>query len=158
LSKHSAPAVVYPIGRSRSQFWLPWLVWLTGLLLVLLWFLSTRRLDWRIGFGCAAVLASGWALRQGGRNAANTGQLVWDGSCWRWESVKDQTVSGELELSVLADLQQIMVVMLDDGDGSRLWFWAERSAFPERWLDFRRAVHGSRKTLASPAGIDHVGG
>jgi toxin CptA len=158
LTKHSAPAVVYPVGRSQSQFWLSWILWLAGLLLVLLWFLSTRLLDWRIGFGFAAVLVSGWALRQGGRNAANIGQLAWDGSCWRWESIKDQTVSGELELSVLADLQQIMVVMLDSGDGRRFWFCAERSAFPERWLDFRRAAYGSRKTLAAPAGIDHAAG
>jgi toxin CptA len=158
LTKHSAPAVVYPIERSRSQFWLSWILWLVGLLLVLLWFLSTRRLDWRVGLGCAAVLVSGWALRQGWRNDVNGGQLAWDGSCWRWESIRDQTVSGELELSVLADLQQIMVVMLDGGNGSRLWFCAERSAFPERWLDFRRAVYSVRRTLDGPAGIDHAAG
>jgi toxin CptA len=158
LSKHSAPAVVYPIGRSRSQYWLSWILWLVGLLLLLLWFSSTRRLDWRIGLGCAAVLGSGLALRQGWRSTANGGQLVWDTSCWRWESIKDQTVSGELALSVVVDLQQIMVVMLDGGNGSRLWFCAERSAFPERWLDFRRAVYSVRRTLDGPAGIDHAAG
>jgi toxin CptA len=158
LSKHSAPAVVYPIGRSRSQYWFSWILWLAGLLLVLLWFSSTRRLDWRIGLGCVAVLGSGWALRQGWRNAASGGQLVWDGSCWRWESIKDQTVSGELELSVVADLQRIMVVMLDGGSGRRFWFCPERSAFPERWLDFRRAVYSVRKTQGGPAGIDHATG
>jgi toxin CptA len=158
LTKHSAPAVVYPIGRSRSEFWFFWMLWLIGLLSVLLWFFSTQRLDWRIGLGCAAVLVAGGALRQGWRNANSGGQLAWDGSCWRWESIKDQTVSGELELSVLADLQQIMVVMLDSGNGSRLWFCAERSAFPERWLDFRRAVYSVRRTLEGTAGIDHAAG
>lgn len=97
-------------------------------------------------------------MRQGWRSTANGGQLVWDTSCWRWESIKDQTVSGELALCVVVDLQQIMVVMLDGGNGSRLWFCAERSAFPERWLDFRRAVYSVRRTLDGPAGIDHAAG
>ena len=158
MTKHSAPAVVYPIGRSRFQFWFSWILRLAGLLLVLLWFLSTRRLDWRIGLGCAVVLVSGWALRQGWHNADNGGQLAWDGHCWRWESIQDQTVSGELELSVIVDLQQTMVVMLHSRNRSRLWFCAERSAFPERWMDFRRAVYSVRRTLDGPAGIDHAAG
>lgn len=138
------------------------MLWLAGLLFVLLWFFTTQRLDWRIGLGCAAVLISGWALRQGWYNGryksyAN-GQLAWDGNCWRWESALDQTVSGPLELSVVADLQHLLVVMLDNGAGGRLWFWAERRVFPERWLDFRRAVHSTRKTVDAPSGIDHVSG
>jgi toxin CptA len=158
LTKHSAPAVVYPIGRSRVQFWFSWVLWGIGLLVWLLWFSGTQRLDWRIGLGGAAVLVSGWMLWQGWRNVASSGQLAWDGSCWRWESVSHQTVSGELTLAVIADLQQILWVVLDDGHGFRLWFCAERSAFPERWLDFRRAVYSEPKALDGPSRIDHVAG
>lgn len=128
------------------------MVWLASLLLVLLWFLNTRQLDWRMALGGACVLIAGFALRHGWCSAA-TGQLAWDGSGWRWESIHDRTDSGEFALSVVADLQQILVVMLDNGSGSRLWFCAERSTFPERWLDFRRAVYGGRKNLAS-TGVD----
>jgi toxin CptA len=157
LTKHSAPAVVFPIGRSRSQFWFSWVLWLAGLLLMLLWFLNTRRIDWRLGLGCTSVLVSGWALRKGWRNATS-GQLAWDGSCWRWESMKEQTFNGEKILTVVADLQRLMVVVLDNGAGGRLWFCAERNAFPARWLDFRRAVYSTRKTAHEPAHIDHVAG
>lgn len=124
---------------------------------MLLWFLNTRRLDWRIGLGCAAVLLSGWALWRGWRTAA-VGQLAWDGVCWRWESIVDQSVSGELALSVVVDLQPIMVVMLDGGGGRTRWFCTERSAFPERWLDFRRAVYSVRRSANVPTGIDHAAG
>lgn len=149
--------MVYPIGRSRLQFCFSWILWLVGLVLMLLWFSSTRRLDWRIGLGCAAVVLSGWALWQSWRTVA-AGQLAWDGVCWRWESIKNQSVWGELKISVIADFQQIMVVMLEGGNGSRFWFCAERSAFPARWTDFRRAVYSTRRTSDGAAGIDHANG
>jgi toxin CptA len=157
LTKHNAPAVVYPIGRSRFQLWFSLVLWLIGLLLVMLWCLSSRRLDWRIGLGCAAVLLSGWSLWWGWRTAA-TGQLSWDGISWRWENVRDQSVSGEMDLFVVVDLQQIMVVLIDGGIRKRLCLCAERSAFPERWLDFRRAVYSERRISNGPDGIDHAAG
>lgn len=155
MTKHSAPAVVYPIGRSWSQFWFSWLLWLAGLLLMLLWYLNTRRIDWRFGLGCASVLGSGWALRQGWQNA-RTGQLAWDGRCWRSEGMTEHAFNGEKILSVVADFQRLMVVVLHGGAGGRLWLCAERSAFPARWLDFRRAVYCTRKTPGEPSHIDHV--
>lgn len=158
MTKHSAPAVVYPIGRSRIQFWFSWGLWLVGLLLVLLWFSSTRRVDWHIGLGGGAVLVSGWALQHGWRNATTSGELAWDGGCWRWTSLKDQTTSGEFALSVVMDFQKILVLVLDDGNGSRLWLCAECSAFPGRWMDFRRAVYSDRKALDNKAGGEHVAG
>lgn len=158
MTKHSAPAVIYPIGRSRSQFWFFWLLWLAGLVLLLLWFAITRRFDWRIGLGCASVLASGWALRHGWYGATS-GQLAWDGSCWRWEGMQGQIFNSEETLSVAVDFQRIMVVVLNNGSRRRrLWFCAERSAFPERWLDFRRAVYAAPKILHAPAAIDHMAG
>ena len=122
---------------------------------MLLWHLNTMRLDWRIGFGCVAVLVSAWKLQTVWHNDI-TGHLIWDGSCWRWESIKASIVSDELKLSVVADLQRLLVVVLDEKAGNRFWLCAERRAFPERWLDFRRAVHSASRMANGQAEIDHV--
>lgn len=102
-------------------------------------------------------MVSGWVLRQGWRNVTS-GQLAWDGNCWRWEHMNEQTASSEQDLSVIADFQRFMVVVLNSGAGGRLWFWVDRNTFPARWLDFRRAVYSTRKTAPEPALIDHVAG
>ena len=122
---------------------------------MLLWYLSTMRLDWRIGLGCVVVLVSAWKLETVWLSGT-AGHLIWDGRCWRWESIKAPTMSGELKLSVVADLQRLLVVMLDEHAGSRFWLYAERDAFPERWLDFRRAVYSASRIADGQAGIDHV--
>ena len=155
LTKHNAPAVVYPIKRSRSQWWFSWASWAGGLLLMLLWYLNTMRLDWRIGLGCVAVLVSAWNLHTVWQNDI-AGHLIWDGSCWRWECITALIVSDELKLSVVADLQRLLVVVLDDNTGNRFWLCSERGAFPERWLDFRRAVYSASRMADGQAGIDHV--
>ena len=155
MTKHNAPAVVFPIRHLPSHRLFPWGVWSGGLSVMLLWYLSTMRLDWRIGLGCVAVLVSAWKLQTVWHNDA-AGHLIWDGSCWRWERVEASTVSGELKLFVVADLQRVLVVMLDGNAGNRFWLCAERRAFPERWLDFRRAVHSASRMADGQAGIEHV--
>jgi len=157
LTKHNAPAVVYPIRRSRSHWWLLLALCIGGLLPLLLWYLNTMRLDWRIGLGVLAVLVSAWKL-QTVRRDDDTGNLIWDGNCWRWESINASTVSNELKLTVVADLQQLLVVVLREHAGERFWLCAERRAFPERWLEFRRAVHSASRVVDGRAGIDHAPG
>lgn len=132
------------------------MLWLAGVLVLLLWLSSTRRLDWRIGVGGAAVLIVGWAIQKSWRSVTR-GQLFWDGTYWRWESTEGQTVIAPA-MSVVADLQRVLVVVLDNGAGRRFWFCAERSAFPMRWLDFRRAVYNTRRTSDGTTRIDHVAG
>lgn len=132
------------------------MLWLAGVLVFLLWVSSTRRLDWRIGLGGAAVLIVGWVIQKSWCSVTR-GQLVWDGSCWRWESTEGLTVNAPA-MSVVADLQRVLVVILDNGAGRRFWFCAERSAFPGRWLDFRRAVYNTRRTSDAGTRVDHVAG
>ncbi len=115
------------------------------------------RLDWRIGLGALAVLVSTWKLQTVWLDDI-TGNLIWDGNCWRWESIKTSIVSNELKLSVVADLQRLLVVMVDEDAKHRFWLCAERRAFPERWLDFRRAVHSTSRVSEGQAGIDHAHG
>ena len=111
------------------------------------WFAGTGRLDWRIASGGAAVLAAGLSLYKTWRDAP-CGQIDWDGAIWRWQSAKDGTVSIEQSLSVVADFQKRLVLVIESGSGVRLWLCAERMAFPERWIDFRRAVYSPRRTSA----------
>ena len=122
---------------------------------MLLWYLNTTRLDWRVGLGCAAALVSAWKLQAVWRNDT-TGHLIWDGSCWHWECITALIVSDELKLFVVADLQRFLVVVLDENTGNRFWLCAERRAFPERWLDFRRAVYSASRMTDGQAGIDYV--
>jgi len=148
LTTHNAPPVLYPLGRSRFLGVLLSCTWLAGLVLVLLWYFITGKLDWRLIISFAAVLGTGVAAYIGWSNAGE-GQLAWDGEFWRWESSSYQTGIAEYELSVIADFQHMLLLRLDNQAHARLWLWAERSAMPERWLDLRRAVHSPRKSSAT---------
>ena len=86
------------------------------------WFAGTGRLDWRIASGCAAVLAAGLSLYKTWRDAP-CGQVGWDGAVWRWESAKDGTESSEQSLSVVADFQKRLVLVIE----SNLWAYSTPS-------------------------------
>lgn len=145
---HNAPPVVYPLGRSRFLGSLLLCVWFCGLLLTLFWFFhGARQLDWRIALALIFVMGAGTAAYIGWRNSP-TGQLAWDGEIWRWESPGCRTGVAEYDLSVLVDLQHVLLLRLENQTHARLWLWVERRSLPERWLDLRRAVYSPRKLLA----------
>ena len=147
---HNAPPVAYPLGRSHFQGRALAGFWLAGLLVTLGWWLVVPGFDWRIVSALAAVVAAGLAAWLGWRNAP-VGQLHWDGQVWRWESPGYQAGTPVLALSVVLDLQRILLIRLDNHDHASMWLWAQRAAFPERWLDLRRAVYSRRK--AGPADL-----
>jgi len=141
---HNAPSVVYPLGRSRFQGLALLGLWLSGLLVMALWWLAAPGPDWRLGVSMAAVLAAGVAAGLGWKNSP-TGQLRWDGQDWRWESRGYQSGTPVRSLSVTLDFQFILLLRLENHDHATLWLWAQRAAMPERWLDLRRAVYSRRK-------------
>ncbi|MFZ2296467.1 MAG: hypothetical protein WB542_13505 [Polaromonas sp.] len=145
MTLHSAPPVVYPLGRSYFSGGLLFGLWLAGLISVLLWCYLTRQLDWRMGSALLAVLVAGFAARAGWKSAPS-GRLAWDGEVWRWESASYQTGMAEHELSVIADFQHRLLLRIENQAHASLWLWVERSAMPERWLDLRRAVYSSHKS------------
>ena len=145
MTKHNAPSVVYPLGRSHfgDLFLLGW--WLTGLSLVVLWFYTARLVDWRIGLEVFAVCSVGIGIEKYWRSSP-VGQLAWDGEAWRWESSSYQTGLTEQTISVVVDLQNVLLLRLENQARAKMWLWAERKKMPERWLDFRRAVYSPNKS------------
>jgi hypothetical protein len=150
LNSHSAPSVVYPLGRSRLLAWILSGMWCAGLLVAVLWFYATRHLDWRTALVFAALVGAAAATRSSWTHSP-IGQLAWDGEAWRWESASYQTGIAGYELSVIADFQRFMLLRLENHAHARLWLWVDRSAMPQRWLDLRRAVYSPRKASV-PAG------
>ena len=131
--------------RSHFLAWLLLLVWLAGLLTVLSWFLVNPTPNWRFGLACLLVLAGGMAARAGWKRAPG-GQLAWSGDSWRWESPSYQTGSAEQKLSVIADLQTMLLLRIENQSGVSLWLWLDRTTQPERWLDLRRAVFSPHRS------------
>jgi toxin CptA len=137
---HSAPPVVYPLGRSRFEVALVALTWLAGALLVFVWALRGSAPDWRIALGIVAVATAGLGAWAGLRKPA-AGRLAWDGQHWRREDLPGLEVLPELELEVAADFQRALLLRLESPQRGVLWCWVQRSFMPERWGDLRRAVH-----------------
>lgn len=125
------------------------LAWAGGVAVLLAWCVWSHEVNWRMALGLGLSLAAGMAAVAGWRRAP-VGQLVWDGQCWRWESAGYRTGSAECALSVIADLQHTLILRLENPAHARLWLWAERRAFPERWMDLRRAVHSPGRYRQKP--------
>jgi toxin CptA len=150
LTAHNAPPVVYPLGRSRIQAGFLLGLWFSGVLLAASWFLTIPRLDWRLAAVCVCSLLSGWAALSSWKNAP-VGKLAWDGQSWRWESPGYQTGIAEQQLFVLADLQHLMLLRIENQAQASLWLWMERNAMPDRWLDLRRAVYSPQRSITPAA-------
>ncbi|WP_309679062.1 hypothetical protein [Polaromonas sp.] len=149
MTLHNAPPVVYPLGRSRFQGFLLLGLWLAGAVALLLWVFTTGQLGWRMAVAGVAVLAAGMAAHRGWKSTP-TGQLAWDGQAWCWESPGYQAGTAQQQLSVIADVQRLLLLRLENPAQASLWLWAERSAMPERWLDLRRAVFATPRAAAVP--------
>ena len=144
MTLHSAPAVSYPLGRSRALAYLLFAAWLVAALVTALWWQAARQLDWRLVLGLTSLVGAGWALYAGWRDAP-IGQLVWDGQLWRWESRSYQGGAALQAPTVMLDLQRVMLLRLQNQARASWWLWAQRSSAPARWLDLRRAVYSRRQ-------------
>lgn len=135
---HNAPAVSYPVGRSRFQAKLLSAVCLLGMLTCTVWFNQAQTPDWRqwlMLFGTLVTpIATYWQWRQ-----TVTGQLAWEGLNWSWT---ESEVVVTVQLAKILDVQHAMLLMLRSTHGAQFfWIWVERDASPARWLALRRAVH-----------------
>ena len=143
---HSAPAVSFPVGRSRFQGWLVGLTGLTGAVGGLLWRYQAEPAGWRqwlfaLTLLCACALAAGAWFR------SPRGHLRWDGQAWSWTSA-ERSVGGVL--TVHLDLQFFLLLSLRLDAGSRIWFWPERGAELTAWNALRRAVFSRAAPIHAP--------
>ncbi len=139
----SAPAVVYPVGRSRAL----------GMALVALHLLAAAALvAWAAAgagpsFTSAAAAGGLWLAAVAGSvhfwRGQFEGSLQWDGQAWalvaQARGVDTQVPCGAPE--VFLDLQSHLWVRVSPDKRRALWLWLARQARPERWMDMRRAVY-----------------
>jgi hypothetical protein len=134
---HSAPAVTYPVGRSRFHGCLLLFICVTVLLLGLIWQHQDNSDGWRLGLytltGLSTGVAAVWAWYR-----TPCLDLRWDGQIWN-STVREVSTSGYLSLHF--DLQFCMLLSLRSDDGNRVWLWPERSRDPAHWNALRRAVY-----------------
>ena len=169
LSKHNAPAVVYPVKRSKAFGALTVLLWCAGALVVAVWvWRSGDRFDmanWRLGLAVFAVMVSAIGAASF-LKISGQGHLVWDGELWHdqramrpksnwWDGSRSSfgaLNSRELDVRIVVDIQRAMLLHLARGRHDSRWLWVEKSAQPERWLDLRRAVYARPRRI--PADLD----
>ncbi len=134
---HSAPAVSYPMGRSRLHGLAILCFAVAGALVMLLWVASSDRLRWP---HAAAVLL--WLL---GISTAlwrwycmPAGLLIWDAQAWYW-TVDDQPSLVRPEVAL--DLQSWMLLRLRGSTAwLDLWVWPAHRDAPLQWQALRRAL------------------
>ena len=80
---HSAPAVSFPVGRSRFQAWLTGALIACGVLAVSTWCLQADVLGWRQLLAAALCLMTSWLAGWHWWHTPN-GKLAWDGAAWHW--------------------------------------------------------------------------
>lgn len=142
---HSAPAVSYPVGRSRFQGWLIGLTGLGGVLLVLLWTNVADTVGWRQWLLGITVLGSCY-LAGAVWWHSSSGSLRWDGQAWSWQMANAST-SGML--TVHLDLQFVLLLSLRPSPDTRIWLWPERRSQAVRWNALRQAVFSRAPQHAS---------
>ncbi len=132
----SAPAVTFPVGRSRSAVILPGVILGAGALALMTWLFQSqaigpRHLSAWLVWLIAAVLA--WHHWANGPKAC----LMWDGEQWAWG---DADVSVTVVPHVILDLQQTLLLCLSIPKGRTFWIWPERHMSDHGWLPLRRAI------------------
>jgi toxin CptA len=146
---HNAPAVSYPVGRSRFQGCCLGLTGLIGLSVCTYWAVADDNAGWRQGLALLMLaVVSLNAYRHWLKTPA--GMLRWDGLHWHLEFAQPD-LRGQLggSLSVQLDFQTVMLASLQVGTGGRSWLWLQAKDDPLRWLALRRAAH-ARVAAGSP--------
>lgn len=148
----TAPAAIYPFGRSRSLKFGLAALWLSGAV-VSLFLLLTRPVHalypWFAGFSvlfgaCAAV----WGWRQ-----TKTGSLRWDGDDW-WVEIHSAEVAKPPQLvtglMIQLDFQFFLLLSVKSEAGDFLWLWLDSWSQKREWQNLRRAVFSPRPAAEVP--------
>ncbi len=133
---HTAPAVDYPVGRSRVQGLLFLTIGIALAVLYVLWFALADVVGWRHWLGLAVAIAVSLTIAWAWRSAP-AGSLCWDGRSWWWES---HGVRFGGAVAPALDLQSVVLLRFRSYAGACHWFWLERNAAAMQWDALRRAV------------------
>lgn len=139
---HGAPAVTFPVGRSRwhlRTLIFLWLLGLTGAVLVMLT-PTAHMVPVGIRAGALAGIVLAGVLAWYDWKNAPSGRLQWDGEHWVWSGWDG---AQGCRLSLLLDLQSLMLVRLRDASHRQVWLWLDGKPGDSQWLAMRRAVVAS---------------
>jgi hypothetical protein len=141
---HNAPAVSYPVGRSRFHGFLLVLVGLCGAVGGLVWNHQVHPVGWLQWFYVVTLALTCFAA---GRVSLRKpkGSLQWNGQAWSW-ICGQRSNSGALTAHL--DLPFCTALSLRTDVGTRIWLWPERRIEAVRWNGLRQAVF-SRGASAS---------
>ena len=152
---HNAPAVSFPVARSRFQGWFLSGAWLAGAAACAYWASVMDGMGWRHALAFAMPLAAGAAACAGWQRQV-CGSLHWDGVCWRLEmaaltptlaalsgatSAPASALTGHL--AVHLDFQGFLLLGMRLENGGVRWLWLDQCADLMHWQAFRRAVYSS---------------
>jgi hypothetical protein len=153
---YSAPAVSYPVHRSRVQLYAIAGLWLAGLCVWLFWLRGVDVAGWRQGLTLVVLIVTGAVAILSWRQTP-TGHLRWDLATWVWTDA-GSVVSGKLVVHL--DFQTFLLLKyVGDGVPSR-WLWLERQTDPAQWLPLRRALYARPRAAggaaSAPLAVDAV--
>ncbi len=135
---HRAPALSFPVGRSRFLGALVGSTALAATLVDLLWYAGAAASPWRHWLFILVSLAVFVMAFEAWRKAPS-GILAWDGRSWHWTGAGALApVSGHLRVQL--DLQFCLLLSLRPGCGARIWLCPERRHDVLYWNALRRAV------------------
>lgn len=145
---YSPPAVSYPVGRSRFEFWLISLILAFGAVVCTWWTHESEQVGWR-QMTAFSVWLFAWVTSYITWRNSPEGLLVWRQESWFWTPANGN-ISSEIKAAgvvVHLDLQFTLLLKLSLSNGTNKWLWLEQKRLPERWFDLRRAAHGPRRVL-----------
>jgi len=145
---HSAPAVVFPVGRSRFAGALVLLLWLAGVAAISVWVFQPGEFGWRQALALFSIALTGLLALQDWL-ASPAGDLSWTGQHWVWSS-KGRQFRGLVVPHL--DIQHCLLLRFHGAQqGASRWVWLERQASAGRWGDLRCAVYSRARIVASDA-------
>lgn len=146
---HTAPAVRYPVERSRAAAWLLAAGWSAGAASALWWTWQAQAPGWRQAAAALLLLAVGLSGLAAWRRSP-CGTLAWDGGGWTLALGRESPMPGRIERG--ADLQGLLLLRWQPETGRAAWLWLERRQAPGAWDALRRAVYSRARTEA-PQGV-----
>ena len=145
---HSAPSVIYPVGRC---------FFVAALYTIFIVFTSAIGAGWAfyqpvgLTMRCAACLFLVAALL-GWRQLRWRARLIWHDQSWVLQAASGKPMQGQLKVGL--DLQHVLLLRfkpIGEGVMSEKWLWLERRAQASDWQDVRRAAYAHDQRVKKEA-------